>query len=307
MGVIAVAGGTGAMGRTIVEGLVRDGTHRVVILARKTNSEKEAEIGARIVAVDYSDSDQISTVLEANSIDTVISTLNSSFGIESELNLIKAANQSTATKRYVANVWGITYTPECSPLQREKFKRCKLEASSLEWTCFLTGFLSDYFVMPRGKSYMTPLVVLVDMVHNVAAIPGSGSVPVVLTCSFDIPKFVIRALALDHWEKEMYIIGDKMTLNEVVALAEEVKGTKFSVTHDSMDNHKAGRVTELPSHEAYYPYFSKEQMQGLLAFFGIMWESGKCNLEPAYTLNQRFPDIETTSVRTLLESAWKGI
>ncbi|KAK1844227.1 nmra-like family protein [Colletotrichum chrysophilum] len=311
MGVIAVAGGTGAMGRTIVEGLVRDGTHRVAILARKTNPEKEAKIGARIVAVDYSDSDQISTVLEANSINTVISTLNSSFGIESKLNLIRAANQSTATKRYVANVWGITYTPEESkvfPAAEGKVQAMQaLGASSLEWTCFLTGFLSDYFVMPRGKSYMTPLVVLVDMVHNVAAIPGSGSVPVVLTYSFDIPKFVIRALALDHWENEMYIIGDKMTLNEVVALAEEVKGTKFSVTHDSMDNLKAGRVTELPSHEAYYPYFPKEQMQGLLAFFGIMWESGKCNLEPAYTLNQRFPDIETTSVRTLLESAWKGI
>lgn len=38
MGVIAVAGGTGAMGRTIVEGLVRDRTHRVVILARQVRN-----------------------------------------------------------------------------------------------------------------------------------------------------------------------------------------------------------------------------------------------------------------------------
>ncbi|EQB56390.1 hypothetical protein CGLO_03605 [Colletotrichum gloeosporioides Cg-14] len=153
---------------------------------------------------------------------------------------------------------------------------------------------------------MASLVVLVDMVHNVAAILGSGSVSVVfvvLTYSFDIPKFVIRALALDHWEKEMYIIGDSLTLNEVVALAEKVKGTKFSVTHDSMGSLQAGRVTELPSHEAFYPYFPKEQIQGLLAFFGVMWESGKCNLEPGYTLNQRFADIETTNVRALLESA----
>ncbi|KAF3809724.1 hypothetical protein GCG54_00005265 [Colletotrichum gloeosporioides] len=182
-----------------------------------------------------------------------------------------------------------------------------LEACPLEWTCFLTGLLSDYLVMPHGKSYMTLLVVLVDMVHNVAAILGSGSVSVVLTYSFDIPKFVIRALALDHWEKEMYIIRDRITLNEVVALAEKFKASKFSVTHDYMYSLQAGRVTELLSHEAYYPYFPKEQMQGLLAFFGVMWKSGKCSLEPAHTLNQRFPDIETTNVRALLESAWKGI
>ncbi|KAK1520247.1 uncharacterized protein CCOS01_10366 [Colletotrichum costaricense] len=49
------SGGTGAMGRTIVETIVRDGIHNVVILARTANPEKEAEIGARIISVDYSD------------------------------------------------------------------------------------------------------------------------------------------------------------------------------------------------------------------------------------------------------------
>ncbi|KXH40814.1 hypothetical protein CSIM01_08542 [Colletotrichum simmondsii] len=308
MSIIAVAGGTGAMGRTIVEAIVRDGTYNVVILARTANPEKEAEIGARIISVGYSDINQLRSTLETFSISTVISTLNSSLGIESELNLIQAASKSVVTRRYVANVWGITYTPEESKVfpavEGKVLAMQALEGSSLEWTYFLNGFLSDYFVMPLGKSHMTPLVVLVDMFHNTASVPGSGSVPVVLTYSFDIAKFVVKALGLDHWEKEMYVIGDRLTLNEVVALAEKTKGAKFSVTHDSMEDLQAGKVSELPAHKDYYAYFPKDQLQGLLAFFGMMWESGKCNLKPVGTLNQRFPEIETATVEFLFQSAW---
>ncbi|KAK1475194.1 hypothetical protein CTAM01_15699 [Colletotrichum tamarilloi] len=252
------SGGTGAMGRTIVETIVRDGIHNVVILARTANPENEAEIGARIISVDYSDINQLRSTLETFSISTVISTLTSSLA---------------------------------------------LEGSSLEWICFLNGFLSDYFVMPRGKSHMTPLVVLVDMMHNTATVPGSGSVPVVLAYSFDIAKFVVKALGLDHWEKEMYVIGDRLTLTEVVALAEKNKGPKFSVTHDSMGNLQAGEVCELPAHKDYYPHFPKDQLQGLLAFFGIIWDSGKCNLKPDNPLNQRFPEIETATVGSLFQLA----
>ncbi|UQC73359.1 uncharacterized protein CLUP02_00003 [Colletotrichum lupini] len=160
------SGGTGAMGRTIVETIVRDGIHNVVILARTANPEKEAEIGARIISVDYSDINQLRSTLETFSISTVISTLTSSLGIESELNLIQAAS------------------------------------------------------------------------------------------NFDIAKFVVKALGLDHWEKEMYFIGDRLTLTEVVALAEKTKGAKFSVTHNSMGNLQAGEVCELPAHKDYYPHLT---------------------------------------------------
>ncbi|KAK0381904.1 nmra-like family protein [Colletotrichum limetticola] len=296
------------MGRTIVETIVRDGIHNVVILARTANPEKEAEIGARITSVDYSDINQLRSTLETFSISTVISTLTSSLGIESELNLIQAASKSVVTRRYIANVWGITYTPEESKVflaaEGKVLAMQALEGSSLEWTCFLNGFLSDYFVMPRGKSHMTPIVVLVDMMHNTATVPGSGSVPVVLAYSFDIAKFVVKALGLDHWEKEMYVVGDRLTLTEVVALAEKTKEAKFSVTHDSMGNLQAGEVCELPAHKVYYPHFPKDQLQGLLAFFGIIWELGKCNLKPDNPLNQRFPEIETATVGPLFQSAW---
>ena len=73
MVVVAVAGGTGAVGRNIVEALIAQGKHEVIILSRtvsmplliqlpiteltssKANAAKEKEIGARLVATDYKD------------------------------------------------------------------------------------------------------------------------------------------------------------------------------------------------------------------------------------------------------------
>lgn len=51
-------------------------------------------------------------MLEDNAVHTVISTLNIISSTEPELNLIKAADKSALTKRYVGNVWGVDYTDE---------------------------------------------------------------------------------------------------------------------------------------------------------------------------------------------------
>lgn len=57
-----------------------------------------------------------------------------------------------------------------------------------------------------------------------AAIPGSGNVPVVFSHTFDVAKFVGALLTLEKWPLESYIMGDKMTWNQFLQLAEEVRG-----------------------------------------------------------------------------------
>jgi nucleoside-diphosphate-sugar epimerase len=100
-----------------------------------------------------------------------------------------------------------------------------LEASKdLEWTLFYIGFFMDYFGMPNLPSYLTPLVVLMDMVGNTAAIPGDGNTPVTFTHTSDVGKFVAASVDLEKWDRVSVVIGDKMTMNEAVKLAEEAKG-----------------------------------------------------------------------------------
>jgi hypothetical protein len=100
-----------------------------------------------------------------------------------------------------------------------------LEASKdLEWTLFYTGFFMDYFGMPSLPSYLTPLVVLIDIPGNMAAIPGDGNKPVTFTHTSDVGKFVAASVDLEEWDHVSVVIGDKMTMNEAVKLAEEAKG-----------------------------------------------------------------------------------
>lgn len=103
----------------------------------------------------------------------------------------------------------------------------KLESTSLGFTLVSNGFFMDYYGLPRAKSYLQPLIFVVDMAHNTAAIPGSGDTPVVFTHTFDVAKFVAALVNQDVWPKRSIIVGDRMTWNQVLSIAEEVKGSSL--------------------------------------------------------------------------------
>jgi hypothetical protein len=180
-----------------------------------------------------------------------------------------------------------------------------LEASSLEFTSIFNGYFIDYFAVPKVQSYLTPLVVVADLANNFAAIPGSGDVPVVFTHTWDIAKFAAAYVQKSTWEKEAYIIGGKVTWNEFIAIAEEAKGTKFTVRTDSIEKLSKGEITELPSHLAIYPFFPKAMLQGFFAAFGIFFEKGLFDLNPAHTLNEEFPEIKARTVKEIIDAAWR--
>lgn len=137
MSVIAVAGGTGKLGRAIVDALISEGKHTTLVLAREVcgqyqgqlpliielvadsncdllqaSESKEKELGARIVAVNYGDIDGVSAALESNKVDIVISTIDMVHGSESEHALVQSAAKSSTTKRYIPSTWGIEYSDE---------------------------------------------------------------------------------------------------------------------------------------------------------------------------------------------------
>ncbi|KAG7420184.1 Oxidoreductase BOA1 [Fusarium oxysporum f. sp. rapae] len=305
MSVIAVAGGTGKLGRAIVEALVEQGQHTVVALAREAKDVQ----GAQVIAVDYTDVDKLAATLETNSIETVISTINSMDDVSAELSLIKAAEKSASTKRYIPSIWGIKYTEEIAsyfPIARAKLSIiAALEATStLEYTAVYNGYFADYWVLPKVKSYQSPLALVVDIANDFAAIPGSGNELVTFTHTFDIARFVAVLIGASKWDKESYIIGDKVSWNQFVQYAEEAKGVKFTVKHDSIEDLKAGKIAELPSHPHMYPFFPKPMLQGFFAAFGRMFVEGAFDLKPERTLNQIFPEIKARKIKDLLFEAW---
>ncbi|RSL84649.1 hypothetical protein BHE90_006527 [Fusarium euwallaceae] len=306
---VAIAGGTGGLGRALVEAIQARGKHQVLVLTRKDTPGLAERLGAPIATVDYSNVDSIASILEESNIEIVISAVNNISGDNSsEINLIHAAEKSKPTKRFIPSYFGTPYTPEqyesFPPALAKKAAIKALEASSLEWTRVYNGYFLDYYGTPKCKSYLDDISFFIDVRNNFAALPGSGETPVVFTHSFDVAKFVAAALDLPKWEQTSWIIGDRITWNELAKQAQEVKGVPFYVTHDSIETLQTGVVTELPSHPQFYNVYPKEHLQGFISAFGIMCDKGQANFTPAHTLNDEFPEIKALTARDVLEKGW---
>ncbi|TQN70094.1 Oxidoreductase BOA1, partial [Colletotrichum shisoi] len=198
---IAIAGGTGGLGRALVDGILAKGKRKVLVLTRKVSGSPDANSNVRFVAVDYSNVDSLVLVLEEHNVDNVISTVNSITGEnQSGLNLIEASERSKTTYRFVPSYFAFP------PAIAKKTAVEALKKTSLEWTAVYNGFFLDYFGTPRVKSYMDDVAFFADLANNVASIPGSGNVPVVFTHTSDVARFIAG-----------------VTFHEVVRMAEDVK------------------------------------------------------------------------------------
>lgn len=129
---VAIAGGTGGLGRALVEAIQARGGHEVLVLTRKviaqvknhakmfgkTNVSKDTpglakRLGAPVATVDYTDVDSIASVLDEAKVEIVISAVNNISGdSSSEVNLIHAADKAKLTKRFIPSYFGTPYTPE---------------------------------------------------------------------------------------------------------------------------------------------------------------------------------------------------
>ncbi|KAM6479574.1 hypothetical protein HDV62DRAFT_399686 [Trichoderma sp. SZMC 28011] len=312
---VAVAGGTGGLGRTIVEALANS-DHETVVLTREHNIHRTTIAGVTLVAVDYTNVEAIVRALNDHQIHTVISSMviKSLEQSEAQINLIRAAEAAPSVKRFTPSEFGTprfeasTKTGAAVSISYKDAAIAELEKSHLEYTLFSHGVFMDYYGMPKCQSYMTPWVFAIDIAHKVAGIPGSGNVPAIYTYSGDVAKFVVAAIGLPEgtWHKHSTMIGDRRTLNEVLGIAESIRGS-FKVQYDTIQKLQRGEITELPSHVPLYSQTAKELHQQRFAGFGIGMEIGAFDFDvPAngILLNDLFPDIRVKSVEDIITEGW---
>ncbi|THZ76032.1 hypothetical protein D6C84_08938 [Aureobasidium pullulans] len=128
----------------------------------------------------------------------------------------------------------------------------------------------------------------------------------VFTYTYDVARFVAEVLTLPKWDEITTIIGDRVTLNGFVQLAEEARGTKFNAVYDDMDKLKTFQTSELPSHASIYRYFPKEKLRYMFAAFGMWVVQGYFNLPEDKAINHKFPNIKPLSVKRMLSDSWQG-
>ncbi|KAF4924091.1 Oxidoreductase swnN [Colletotrichum viniferum] len=228
MAILAVAGGTGSVGRTIVDGLVQHGGHKVFVLSR---ASLPAQNGVEYLAVNYPDIEGTAKILETNKIDTVISAMGvvtAEISV-SQVQLVKAANRASTTKRFVVSAYDMLHKREHvgdSPLANQRL---------------LLGLLRCG--MPHWKTYMHPWVNMVNVEKKWAVIPGDGSAKVNFIASQDIAKFIARLMDLDKWDKISSIIAETRSISEILEISEKARGAKFRVAYDNLEKLKSGKIS----------------------------------------------------------------
>ncbi|KAH6643313.1 nmrA-like family protein [Truncatella angustata] len=293
---VAIAGGTGAVGRALVDTIAAHPIHKAVILSRQVN---------------YHDVQNLVDVLVKHQIHTVIC----AFGITgtslkiSQMNLIKAAALAAPACRFIPTSYSIDYPRDgvkILPPLRDYFDCLdELDRTDLEWSVVLNGLFLDYYGTPHLKTYLPPNAFIIDMLHNAAAIPGTGDEPVSFTYTFDVAKFLVAALDLHTWPRELRVVGDEMSINDLVRRAEATKGVRFEKTYDSVAKLKRFEITELPQHRSLYTKFPKERFQWFQSIFEMWVVEGKAHVQLHGSLNENFPDLKPLKVEGMLERCWK--
>ncbi|WYZ46748.1 hypothetical protein EsH8_IX_000973 [Colletotrichum jinshuiense] len=305
MTVVAVAGGTGGIGKTIIEQLVLSGKHEVLVLSRHV-PDHPSQDGAQLIRADYGDVGSLTSLLELNNVNTVISAIgmHSEETEKAQLNLIEAAKQSEKTKRFIPSEYGACNTLELAKSEPYAMVWVRaaeaLKASGLQYTRFVNGFFMDYWGMPHIKSHMPSYIWVFDIANSRAAIPGTGENVISVTYTIDVARFVVRSLEVDDWPEFSIVVGTDLTLLEALAMIENVRRKTFSVTYDTEEDLQQNKATVWGGYDGV----PTEELAGLNAMFGRMAVGGHLMMPRENRLSDKHPDIRPLTVKELLAKTW---
>ncbi|KAJ0277236.1 hypothetical protein COL940_007872 [Colletotrichum noveboracense] len=317
---VAIAGGSSSIGKAIFDAIGKLGVDDAIILGRKTTGD------SKVVVVNYTSIQSLTEVLDTHEVHTVISTVSiadDASGI-AQINLIEAAVACQHTKRFMPSEFGAKYDDEYVlslallsshqfnvsprfirdiPTYEWKFKAVdRLKETDLEYAQFSNGMFMDYWLAPRIESaFRLNLPCWIDLDNHVAAIPGDGNHPIVLTHSCDIGRFVAAVLGLPRWERRYCLVGERLMVNDFVAIAEETSGVKFEKKYDKLDVLREGHCTPLPAWEGKIPSAYKSAVIQQVALSGKRVAQGKMDMPTEGQVNSLFPEMTTLTIREALQ------
>jgi nucleoside-diphosphate-sugar epimerase len=161
----------------------------------------------------------------------------------------------------------------------------------------------DYMGLPHIPSHLRNFPWAFDFPSRRAVVSGTGNELITMTYSKDLARFVARLVDEDEWSEWSFISGSDVTQNQIVAIAEKAIGDKLAVTYDTLEELKAGKATVLfPNEESY----GGMDTMGMMAMLGASVAEGEMLLPKGGRLNDRFPEVQTTSIDDLITRAWTG-
>ncbi|KAJ5761830.1 uncharacterized protein N7511_005212 [Penicillium nucicola] len=316
---VAVAGATGAVGRTLVEQILKETKFSVVALTRREHVESPVS-NVQYVQIDYDDHATLVQQLERHAVQTVICAIGmlGDDCSQAQISLIKAADEASTS----------TASPALAPvISQILFLYLKLthtgrrrhidpgidwfleaanilKNSSLTYTRPVCGAFMDFLGMPHARSNIAPMNIVVDVLNRQACIPGDGNTPITMIYSYDAATLVAKLLEVDEWSEFSFCNGDDTTLSEVLKIAEEICGEKFQVKYLKAEDVNNGNIPILK-----VPDGSGIEPNELLDYsiFGYqLYLARSFQLPDEGRIGSRFPGFKPRTVRDFIESTWRA-
>ncbi|KIV84036.1 hypothetical protein PV11_06011 [Exophiala sideris] len=232
--------GTNGLAQYIANSLATQSSHQFVILSRRPNPGLTAK-GWQVLTVDYSNSADLTFKLAG--VDTVISTISGT----PQLALIDAS-AAAHVRRFVPSEFGgpPSLRPQNDLLDQSHraaiHRLHQLEPTGMRFTIFTCGILYERFA-PGGMAASQIGLrsdigqegdYLMDFRRRRAQIPYQNSAgqpaTVCMTSAHDVARFVVAALDLPAWPREFRLRGERMSVRDIVVVAETIQGRSFETS-----------------------------------------------------------------------------
>lgn len=213
-----------------------------------------------------------------------------------------------------------------SPLARYTFEAIDLlEQTGLEFTRVVNGWFLGYFGMPHWQTHLHPWMNVLNMERRWAAVPGDGSAKANFVTTEDMGKFVANMMDLGSWSKVSTFVGDCLTMNQLVEMAEEARGewctirlqrencldiwtdvaipgSKFKVAYDNLEKLKAGKISFASEFPDIDFVIDPEACYAMIHYQAGL---GMYEVPTSDTLNERLPELSVTHA-TEVVNVWRG-
>ncbi|THY50650.1 NAD(P)-binding protein [Aureobasidium pullulans] len=305
---IAFAGGSGNVGSEIIDVLVATQKHEIVLLSRK--EAPAATQGITWVQVDYQDQAQLTKAL--NGVHTVLSFISEQDDPSSPLqkNLINAAVQA-GVKRFAPSEWASSGTDQMGWYAykgeiRRYLQQLNDKEKVLEYTLFQPGLFLNYLTYPyKSTKHLQNTETPFDF-EQCRHLVVDGSIT--FTTVEDLAQVVARAIDLEsEWPVVGGISGNELSMEELVALSEKIRGKSAKVEKIPVEELKDGSWKSSWSPRIEHPSIPADQVDQLSKFMvgsillGVTAGEFVCSDE----WNQLLPDLEFTQAEGYLTKAWK--
>ncbi|KND90003.1 hypothetical protein TOPH_05289 [Tolypocladium ophioglossoides CBS 100239] len=343
---IAIAAGSGNVAQEIIDVLVATKKHEILLLSRKAR-DVTAEIRADVtwVHTNYEDPQKLAEILHG--VHTVLSfiVVHSDTDNKSQKHLIDAAVEA-GVKRFAPSEWASQLRNCLLTAHRSSFEHMswfngkaeireylkmlnkdnknrvastigELDKSAnvylevLEYSLFQPGFFWNYFTYPyKTSNHVAPIETPIDFnTRRALMVDGSDDSRITLTTVQDIANIVARAVEYDgEWPVVGGIKGTELTMGQLIALGENIRGGHFAVERLKAEDLEAGEVKASWLPKAGHPSFPPEQFDAISAMLlsGILLGISAGALNVSDEWNRLLPDYKFTQAENFLTEAWRG-